>query len=175
MEPVTKGIYLKILLHTMKKASGSEIIKKIKEKMDIDFSPVRDYPMETEAKLIHEYLLLTNGVDTEQTQYDFGKLAFEAYLNSVFGKTMFSLMGNDVKKISMGASKALGVVIGGVDVTSEDTGPNSVIVRIKNAILHIRHFDGAFTGMFNSFGYNVKIDCEVITARDYEYRVQWWK
>ena len=170
-----KGVFLKSLVDLVKKKKGQEGIEALEKAYgsDLKFHSVQNYPMETEIKLIRAAMTVVYGKYEEDLEWEFGKLTFTTYADSLIGKTMFSLLGKEFRKIALNADRVINTVTGNLIIEVEDLAINKVRVRIGNCPHHIGHFGGVFMGAIESFGYKPKVETEVLGEGDYNYFLEW--
>ena len=174
MSRTVKGIFLKDIVNIVKNEKGPEGLSKLEGEIgDINFSAFRDYPIETDKLLNEKAAEIIYGNSSPKTQFEFGKTAFKVYSGSAIGKTMFSLLGKDVKKVASSFGKILGTATSGLEVEVHDMGEKSLRFHMKNNPYNIRHYEGILFAAFEYFGENPKINAKELGEEDYQYDVMW--
>jgi len=174
MKTTVKGFVLKGVLKIVKKEKGEKGLKQLEQKFgSLKFSAFNDYPTETNAELRKMAAEVIYGKHDEETEYLFGKITFESYADSLIGKTMFSLLGNNLKKVAMGLPKILSTVNKGLESEVEDLGSKKVRIRMKNNPYHIKYHEGVWAAGAEFFKEKYKITSRVLAPGDYEYVMEW--
>jgi len=174
MTRTIKGIFLKDVVDIIEKEKGPRGIQILEDKMgDINYSALKNYPIEIDKKLNESAAEVLYGTSNSETQFEFGKTAFKVYENSAIGKTMFALMGKDIKKIALSFAKLMGTVTDGLETEVEDLGERKIVIRMKNNPYDIRHYEGIFHEAFEFFGENPHIKTKELGDEDYQYEISW--
>ena len=170
-----KGFFLKNLVEIVKKKKGPEGIEELEKRFgqSVNFSSFKDYPMEMEVELHYAMIDVLYSENKPEAHFEFGRIAFKTYAESLVGKTVFSLFGDDVKKIAMAVSRALNTVTSGLIVETEDLGPNKVKVTMKNNPYPIEYYEGIWTAGIEHFGYKPKVETKTLGKEHYEYVLEW--
>ena len=169
-----KGAYLKNLVNQVKKEKGPEGLEQLKQYVaDIDYSSIKDYPIEDEIKLHNAVMKVLYGEASSENYEKLGHFTFNMYANGMIGKTIFSLMGNDLKKIGMAAQKSIDTIAKGLNIHIEDMGGNKVKISIKNHPYDIKYYRGVFMAAIVKFGNTGTIEDKEIEPRNYEYIIEW--
>lgn len=174
MDVTIKGIFLKNLVDLVNQKKGDPGIKQL-EKMvgDIHYSAIKNYPVETEIKLYHATENIIFGMNNSETREKIGMLTFEIYAHSFIGKTMFSLLGGDIKKAAYSLQKVLNTVTTGMEIRMEDLGPNKVKVIMSNNPYEIEHYKGVYMGALEFFEKEGTVEAIESSPHNYEYLVSW--
>jgi len=171
----TKGLFLKGYVDMLRKQKGPEAIEKLKTMMDgeINFSQLKSYPMEIEIKLKDSIIKILYGKITDEAELEFGKLSFQVYADSVLGKTMFSLFGNNLKKLSLSVSRVLDSVVEGITFETEELGEKKVLIRITDNVHNIRHYEGVWLAAIKYFGHQGAVKAVDKGNNVHEYVLSW--
>ena len=176
MSITVKGMFLKNLVETVKQKKGPEGLKKLEDKFgDLRFSGIKDYPVETEIKLQKAAMEVIFGKVSPDNYVEFGKLGFLTYANSLIGKTIFSLLGKDVKKIALGVPTAINTISSGFKITVTDLGAQKVSIRMINNPYITQYYEGVYKGAMEYLNVQGKIEVNVLREHDYEYILEWDK
>jgi len=174
MEQTIKGIFLKNIVKRVREKKGPEGLKALEKKYgDLKISAFGEYPLSRYVDLTNFASEIIYGSNGPEAQYDFGKLSFDVYGESILGKTMFSLLGNDAKKVVMALGNILGTVTPGLHVKTEDLGGNAVKVTMQSNPQHIRHYEGMFSRGLEYFGKEGHIESTVLGPNNYQYMISW--
>lgn len=174
METTVKGVFLKSLVETVRAKKGNEGVKQLeKEFGSLDFSAFQNYPLTEQARLNKAASIVLFGSHTPEAEYEFGRLSFKTYADSIIGKTMFSLIGDDPLKVASALPKILNMVTSGLDIEVKAVGPIKVSLRMKNLPFHIKHYEGCCAAAAEHFGHTAVIESKVWGKNDYEYIVEW--
>jgi uncharacterized protein (TIGR02265 family) len=176
MEPKVKGVFLKSLVDVVKKQKGPNGLERLRNEYgQIDFRGFSDYPLKDQARLNKIASKIIFGSYSPQAEYEFGRLSFKTYLDTIIGRTMFALIGADPLKIAKALPKILGAVMTGVTILIEEVGPLKVKITMQNIPFHIRHYEGACAAAAEHFGYKAKILSTLLPNQDFQYLVEWYK
>ncbi|KKP69276.1 hypothetical protein A2X44_02710 [candidate division CPR3 bacterium GWF2_35_18] len=174
MERKTKGLFLKNIVNIIKKEKGEPGIQKLKEKVgQVDFFAFKDYPMELDVKFAKASCEILYGTANDEAYINLGKLAFQTYTKSVIGKTMFSLIGNNLYKGISNLGKMLSTVTSGFEITVQELDSHTIKIRTKNNPYHIKHYQGIWLAAFEYFGVVPQIDSRTISPENFEYLIKW--
>ncbi|KKP69821.1 hypothetical protein A2X44_05110 [candidate division CPR3 bacterium GWF2_35_18] len=171
-----KGIFLKGLVEVVRKLKGPDGVNKLKEEFgDLGFAGFKDYPMQVQADLNKISSKIIYGSYCPEAEYEFGRLSFKTYTDSLIGRTMFSLIGSSPIKVAKALPKILGTVTSGLKITVEEINSLKAKIRMQNIPFHIKHYEGACVAAAEHFGYKAKVTSKLIGKDDFEYTVEWYK
>ena len=102
-----------------------------------------------------------------------GELSINIYKETMIGRTMFSLLGKDFKKIVLNAPKFYSSATVGINVEVEDISDNKVKLIIKNDPYPIAYNKGLYLSAGRMFGQELKILANRDNNGDTEYLFEW--
>jgi len=174
MGTTTKGIFLKSMVDAVRKEKGPEGLKELEEIFgDIHFAGFKDYPGEVDKRLNKAVIKVIYGEETPEAWREFGKLGFRTYADSIIGKTMFSLLGNDLRRIALAVERVFNTVTSGYQISVEEVSESEIRIRIKNTHENREYLKGLFVAAVEHFGEKGKVTSRVFGEEDYEYSVKW--
>jgi len=170
----SKGIFLKNAVKIIEKEKGPEGLKQLeKEFGDFKFSAFKNYPMEENVRFNKAAVKVLYGEVTSDAWRKFGGLAFHTYVDSVVGRTMMSLLGNDLEKVIFALEKVLGTVSAGYEMEVEKLNDNKFKIRFFNNPDEIEFYEGVFVAGIKYFGYKPKVSSKAFGKENFEYVLEW--
>lgn len=175
MEQITKGIFLKAVVKYVSDAKGEAGIKLLEQNIgqSLQFSSIKSYPVSLLTKLHHEAAKIIYGKLDDEAMFKLGKLSVSTYTNSLLGKTMFSLLGNNFRTIAMSAAKMYKSVTSGIEVETKELQENKIKITIRNDPFEISYSEGLFTTITKQFGFTPTIISKKLNDTDNEFILEW--
>lgn len=176
MGATVKGYIIKGVLSIVKNRKGPSGLIELEKKFgNINFSSIKDYPVEINAALRKAASEVVYGKYSPETEYEFGKVTFITYTENLIGKTMFSLFGNNLKKIALALPKILATINRGLEVKVEDLGPQKIKIVMINDPYDIRYHEGVWAAAVEYFHYQPHVEATVLKPGMYQYILSWNK
>lgn len=173
-ESTTKGIFLNGYVNAVEKEKGPEGIAKLRKLYgDLRFSGFKDYPYETERKLSKAIITIMWGKESPDVWEKMGEFVFNIYIDNPIGKTMFSLLGRDLKKVAHTVDKIFNTVTTGYSVQVEDIGETQLKLTLGNCPDEKELWLGIFKTALKHFGYEPSVSVRALAPQQYEYVVTW--
>lgn len=174
MEQTVKGIFLKNFVDFVRKTKGPTGLEQLKQKVgDINYSLVKNYSLEKEIELHKAIIKIVYGEFTTTNCQKLGEVAFNAFVESLVGKTIFALFGEDVKKAALGVQMALNTVTSGLDVHVEDLGKNKVKILMEHSLYPIAYYQGVWMAALKYLKKKGTVEIQEIVSGTHEYIVSW--
>lgn len=171
----TKGIFLKEEVNYLRKKMGEPGVKKLVEVFGpVNFSSIKNYPETEEARLLKAIAKIISPDNPDEEMKELGSKSVEVYLSGVLGKTIFSLMGNDVKNLAMAITKIFSTITKGIEISAEDLGKNRVRITHKNNPIPAVYYEGIWSGALRYLKIpNYTITPKIIDSNNYAHEIEW--
>lgn len=177
-EKVTiKGVFLQQLVNEIKKNMNAEQFQALCDEFEgCKISPIKDYyaTWQTEIEARSGQLLFPNKPPQEQAVL-VGQLSFKAFGDSVMGKTIMSLMGNDPKTLALNVTKSFTALMKGLKVEAKELNDQTVVIHFFNSPYNPDGLKGLFLGGFQYIQVNGEVSYTQIQAHEFEFTLKWAK
>lgn len=169
-----RGIYFKMEIDYYRKKLGTKEFKKIEEKFPMikRISPVLNYSREEEFQILKFIGQILYGNDLQKTFYLLGVDAFHFFSENPIGKTLFALLGNDLKTLALDIPKAFNTLTIGLQFKIDDPGGTAIQIKIYNDSAPAAYYEGILEEAVRYFGYNPKTQKEIYDQL-YIFTVSW--
>lgn len=175
MEKTIKGMFLKNLINMVKQDKGAEGLKKLEQEFGdkINFSAMRDYPIETEMKLHKAIMKVIFGEESLDNYRKLGQMNMHYYANSIVGKTIFSLVGKDLKSSALRAQKFINTIASGIKIEFTDLDETKMKTVIQGLPYPIEYYQGIFEESLKYFKKIGTVTTEKTGPDEYTYIADW--
>lgn len=177
MKPTIKGIFVNSHIKILQRELGKKGLKDLEKRYGkpVRFKNSENVPVRDEVRIIEHVLdLLTgDGIPQKDRAFEAGRLHFKNFATTPLARIVFSLFKKQYRLILLQAKNIAGHVFHGVEFSSEDLGPNSVKVTMKNADYPLDHFRGLFYEWMHFAGYRGTAEAMAISKTTYEYVMTW--
>jgi uncharacterized protein (TIGR02265 family) len=175
--PTIKGIFVNSHIEAVRKLRGEEGVLALEHRYgkSLKFKNSEDVPVADEVKII-EYaldLLSPELVPEPEWAFEAGRLHFRNFTTTPLAQIIFSLFREEYKLLMLKTKNIAGHVFRGVHFASEDLGPKSVRVTMKNNDYPIQHFRGLFAEWMIFAGLVGTVVAEEPKPNTYQYTMTW--
>lgn len=175
MNKTIKGMFLKNLISMVKKDKGVEGLQRLEEEFGekINFSAMSDYPIEIEMKLHKAIMQVYFGEVNLKNYRKLGQMNMHYYTESIVGKTIFSLVGKDLKASALKAQKFTDTIASGIQIEFTDLGETKMKAVIRGLPYPIEYYQGIFEESLNYFKKKGTVSAKKTAPEEYVYITEW--
>lgn len=176
-EPRIKGVFVNSHVKALEAKKGAAGVRELARRYGapVRFKNSEDVPVREEVKIIELTLdiMSEKPVPPERRAFEAGRLHFRNFSTTPLARIIFSMFKKDFKLLMMQCANIAGHVFKGVDFTSEDLGPTSVRVGMKNNDYPIDHFRGLFQAWMDFSGKTGVVTAQASETGAYAYTMKW--
>ncbi|MGH2575101.1 MAG: TIGR02265 family protein [Ignavibacteria bacterium] len=176
-KPTIKGIFVNSHLKTLKNQKGEKGMRELERRYNkpLDFKNSDNLLVSEEVKIIELALEIMSEkpVPENERSFEAGRLHFRNFTTTPLARIIFSVFRKNYKLMMIQTKNIAGHVFQGVKFYTEDLGPNSVRVVMKNNDYPIEHFKGLFYEWMLFAGYEGTVEAKEIPPGYYEYTMEW--
>lgn len=175
MGKTIKGMFLKNLIGMVKKDKGIEGLQRLEKEFEskINFSAMSDYPIDVEMKLHKAIMEVYFGMITPENYRKLGRMNMRYYTESIVGKTIFSLVGKDLKSSAQKAQRFIDTIASGIKIELTELGEKEIKAVIYGIPYPIEYYQGIFEESLNYFKKKGTIKAKKSGLDEYTYIAQW--
>ncbi|OGB76748.1 hypothetical protein A2476_01985 [candidate division CPR3 bacterium RIFOXYC2_FULL_35_7] len=168
-------MFIKNLVSMVKKDKGIEGIEKLKKEFgnDVNFSAMTDFPLETEMKLHNAIMMVYFGKVSSENYRKLGEMNMHYYSNSIVGKTIFSLIGKDLKTSALRAQKFIDTIASGIGIKVKELGEKKLSLTLEGLPYPIEYYKGICEESLAYFKKKGKIIATKSGPDEYTYIAEW--
>ncbi|MCI0532781.1 DUF2378 family protein [bacterium] len=176
--PTIKGLFVNSHVNAVRRAMGDEGVSDLERRYgrSCDFGNLDDVPVREEVKIIeHAFDILHSGhaLSPQDRAFQAGRLHFQNFEATDFGKVLFSTLPRDFKLFMLRLTHLAPYVFQNVQFDSEDTGGKSIKVILHNNDYPLEHFQGLFYEWMVHFGLSGRVEAKKRDGGSYEYFMDW--
>lgn len=175
-KPTIKGIFVNSHIKAVLKQKGAQGVSELERRYGapLRFRNAQSIPVSEEVKII-EYaldILADQPVPEPDRAFEAGKLHFRNFSTTPLARIIFSMFRKDFKLMMLQSYSIAGHVFRGVRFSTEELGPKSIRVVMRNNDYPLDHFRGLFYEWLHFSG-NTGTVTAMGSAERYQYDISW--
>lgn len=143
----------------------------------LKFETLEDVPVEVEAEIIDHILDIVSRkpIPKGERSHEAGRLHFRNFVQTSFGKILFSVLPKDFTKMLLKAKHVAPHIFKNIGFEVTETGPQAVKVLVENSGYPKGHFKGLLEEWLYFSGNEGTVAEKEVHEGAYEYRINWKK
>lgn len=177
MTPTIRGVFVNSHVDAVRRSKGEEGIRALEERYGkpVRFGNTERVPVREEIKIIEIAFQILSEIPAtaEQLTFEAGRFHFRNFITTPLGKFVFSFFKDSFKSVMLRATAVAEQIFEGVEFSTQDLGPTSVKVTMKNNDYPLGHFKGLFhEWMHQSMGQG-RVQASETPDGAFEYVMTW--
>ena len=137
------------------------------------YSPTTSYPIEEKRILLETAIKCLYGDITSENYGKIGRLSFSAFSESIIGKTLLAIIGNDVKRAAAVVKTGLDTVTTGFPIEVKSLNENSVSIRMSNNPYPVEYYKSQWEMALELMHKTGTVETHILGEHDYNYIISW--
>ncbi|HVN26042.1 MAG TPA: TIGR02265 family protein [Candidatus Paceibacterota bacterium] len=176
-EPTIKGVFMRSHVKALARKRGVAAVAELQAAFGapLDFGDMDDVLVRDEVRLLElaVRLMKDQPIADGDVALEAGRLHFDNFVSTPLGRLTVPFFKNNFKSVIMGARYLAGHIFRGVKFSSEDLGPSSVRLMMRNADYPLDHFNGFLAGWMSYCGLRGTIEAQEPESRVRIYTIAW--